>query len=138
MIVQPFKVLVCGGRKFDDRTFLFDVLSAMHSEFHFTELIHGGAFGADLLSEEWAKENEVPSKAFRPNYKKYEPRIAPLRRNTVMAQQKPDLVVAFPGGSGTADMVKKAYKNKLNVIILDEAPRGLLKKIIRKNKNATR
>lgn len=136
---RPCKVLVCGGRKFDDEKFLYDILDAMHAEFKFTEIIHGGAFGADKLAGKWALERGIKETVFKPNYSKYAPRIAPLRRNTVMAQQKPDLVVAFPGGSGTADMVKKSYQHKLNVIVLDEAPRGLLRKLIRKGKrNATK
>lgn len=133
-IIQPYKVLVCGGRKFDDEKFLYDILDAMHAEFKFTEIIHGGAFGADKLAGKWASERGIKETVYRPNYSKYPPHIAPFRRNTVMAQQKPNLVVAFPGGNGTADMVKKAQRHKLNIIILDEAPQGLLRKLIKKGK----
>src|SRR5216684_4086692 len=68
----------------------------------------GGATGADQFAMEWA--------ATKPEIKRYvchadwetHGRAAGPIRNEKMLTWKPDLVVAFPGGVGTADMVRRA------------------------------
>ena len=51
---MPLRVLVCGGREFRNRSFLFDVLDKFHAATPFDLLIHGGARGADRLAGDWA------------------------------------------------------------------------------------
>jgi predicted Rossmann-fold nucleotide-binding protein len=43
-------------------------------------------------------------------------RAAGPRRNQEMLMRKPNLVVAFPGGEGTADMVQKAIAAGVKVV----------------------
>ena len=50
------RVLITGGRSFDDRTLLFETLDRLHAIHEFTLLIHGDARGADRLGGEWARE----------------------------------------------------------------------------------
>jgi hypothetical protein len=40
----------------------------------------------------------------------------PIRNGNMLLLSKPDLVVAFPGGSGTVGMCKKAYAQSIPVI----------------------
>lgn len=101
------RVLVTGGSDFDERELLFRVLNEQHGRTRFTLLIHGGASGADRLAGEWADANGVDVQVEAPNWKKYG-RAAGLIANGEMIRQNPDLVIAFPGGKGTADMVKRA------------------------------
>ena len=58
------RVLVCGGRQFEDRDTLNAALDKLHQERGFTLLIAGGARGADSLAEAWAKAAGVPRKIY--------------------------------------------------------------------------
>ena len=49
------KIAVIGSRNFKDKNLLKTVLDA---ETQITELITGGAVGADTMAENWAKEND--------------------------------------------------------------------------------
>ena len=110
------RVLVCGGRQFEDRDTLNATLDKLHQERGFTLLIAGGARGADSLAEAWAKAARVPRKIYTA-YWDY-----PSRRNQRMLdERRPDLVVAFPGGRGTADMVGRARSAGIEVIDFGEA-----------------
>lgn len=53
-------VLVCGGRDYDDRAHVFDVLDGIHGAFPIVRIIEGGASGADRLAREWAGERWIP------------------------------------------------------------------------------
>jgi YspA, cpYpsA-related SLOG family len=54
------KVLVCGGRDFDDRATVYAKLDRLHADRPFGAMIAGGARGADTLAVEWAKNRGVP------------------------------------------------------------------------------
>jgi hypothetical protein len=96
------KVLVCGGRNFRSPAQVFRALDRLHQEKPITELMQGGATGADQFAMEWA--------ATKPEIKRYvchadwetHGRAAGPIRNEKMLTWKPDLVVAFPGGDGTS------------------------------------
>ena len=45
-----------------------------------SEIVSGGASGADELAEEYARRNHLPMKIFRPDYQVYH-KSAPLQRN---------------------------------------------------------
>ena len=114
------RLLVTGGRNFADRDFLFATLDRLHAEHGFTLLIHGDARGADQLAGEWAQERGVAILARPADWLRYGGGDAP-RRNRQMLDEKPDLVVAFPGGSGTRNMVEIARKAGVNVIVVQAA-----------------
>lgn len=119
-IENVMKLLVTGGRNFNDEEFVFKELDKLHKIYNFSLLIHGDATGADTLSKNWALKNNVPVKAFpvtKQDWQQYG-KAAGVIRNSVMLKENPDLLVAFPGGKGTADMVKKAQKINLEIINL--------------------
>lgn len=107
------KILVCGGRDFSDTTLLVSVLETLG----ITHLVHGGARGADTLAGHWARLNNVPTTKHMADWATYG-RRAGMIRNALMLSNHPDLelVVAFPGGSGTANMVSKARAAGLKVL----------------------
>lgn len=114
------RLLVTGGRDFADRDFLFATLDRLHAEYGFTLLIHGDARGADQLAGEWAQERGVAILARPADWLRYGGGDAP-RRNRQMLDEKPDLVVAFPGGSGTRNMVDIASKAGVKVVVVEAA-----------------
>lgn len=100
------RVLVCGGRDFSDYERVDDYLASLYPPP--TAIIHGCARGADSLASRWARENAVPEVCFKADWNKNGKAAGPIRNAEMLAKGKPDLVVAFPGGRGTADMVAKA------------------------------
>jgi len=113
------RLLVTGGRYFSNRQLLHQTLDLLHAQHPFTVVIHGAAGGADELAGQWANANQVPIEAYPAEWRRYG-RAAGVLRNTAMLNSGPDLVVAFPGGKGTADMVRKAEQAGLNVVVIDD------------------
>lgn len=113
------KVLVTGGRDFKNRKLLFKTLDKLHGKFPFTVLIHGDARGADTLADSWACLRGVETDPCPADWNTFGKAAGGIR-NSEMLTRQPDLVVAFPGGSGTFDMVSKAYAAGLDVISIAE------------------
>jgi len=99
------RVLVCGGRYYDDWTFIVNVLDSVHARQPVTLLIEGGATGADSLARRWAIARGIEVATYRANWDRYEHRAVPIRNSQMLLKGRPDLVVAFKGGRGTAHMV---------------------------------
>ena len=111
------KVLVCGGRDFDDGARLREVLNSLHENLGpITCLVHGGARGADSLAGTWATHKGIEVHAHPADWKKHGRGAGPLRNREMLNSEKPDLVVAFPGGRGTAHMVALAKQHGYNVV----------------------
>lgn len=108
-------VLVTGGRRFSDAAFLIETLDWLNASRKFSLLVHGGASGADKLAGEWAKARMVPVKVYMAEWSKHGRAAGPIR-NRDMLQETPALVVAFPGGIGTANMVQVAREHGIEVI----------------------
>lgn len=108
-------VIVCGGREFEDRHFVFTALDAFHHKYPITLLVHGEARGADNLGRLWARERKIPIRGIAADWEKYGSRAGPLRNQKMLDTQLPDAVVAFPGGVGTAHMKKIARQAGVKV-----------------------
>ena len=110
------RVIVCGGRDFGSPAQVWRALDALHLKMPITELMQGGATGADQFAREWA--------ATKPGIKRYvckaewdaHGRAAGPMRNQRMIEWKPEVVMAFPGGRGTADMVRRADSAGITVL----------------------
>ena len=121
------KVLVCGGR--DYGMVPFDICPRAHEAAQaratkqrevlkakmfqlkgqgMTFLIHGGARGADDLAGQWAEVNGVPQDVYWADWERYGKPAGIIRNRKMLEVGCPDLVVAFPGGRGTQDMVRRA------------------------------
>ncbi len=113
-------VLVCGGRDYADARALNEALDAIHREKHITGLIHGAARGADSLASAWARSRGIPAIAFPADWKKDGKAAGFIRNATMLRDGRPELVVAFPGGKGTAHMVKLAKAAGVSVLEIAE------------------
>lgn len=110
------KVLVCGGRDFEDESAVVNFLFRLDDERPITAIVHGGARGADMIGGRAAQLLKVPCHVFPANWKRDGKAAGPIRNQRMLDQGKPDVVVAFPGGKGTADMVKRARSHGIEVI----------------------
>lgn len=102
-----FRVLVTGGRDFTNRPVVNATLTALHEARPIGTLVCGGARGADMLAVEWAIANGVKVAIYPADWRQHGDAAGPLR-NQAMVATRPDHVVAFPGGAGTADCVRRA------------------------------
>lgn len=113
------KVIVCGGRSFRSPAQVWRGLDEIHSERPITQLMHGGANGVDRFAREWAaKKPTIKRYVCHAQWDKHGRKAGPIR-NKHMLNWKPDLVIAFPGGAGTADMVKQARSAGVIVLFPD-------------------
>ena len=112
------RVLVCGGRDFDDRAALDVALDRLHAQRRFTLLIAGGARGADTMAEQWARDRGIRTRIYMARWTIYGRAAGPIRNSRMLRKGRPDLVVAFPGGTGTAGMVALAREAGVEVVML--------------------
>jgi hypothetical protein len=123
------KILVCGGRDFKRWGVIAEALRA-----HMTPgdknvlLIHGGCDGADKFAADWADCNGIHTARVDALWEWYREKgnakaAGPIR-NGVMLALAPDLVIAFPGGTGTANMCKQAEGAGIRIVRITEAVTG--------------
>ena len=99
-------LLCCGGRDFDDPALLRWALTPLRP----ARLVHGAAAGADAAAAAWAEAAGVPVTAYPADWAQHG-KSAGVQRNRRMLDAEDaslDLLVAFPGGRGTADMRARA------------------------------
>lgn len=128
-------VLICGGRDFGHvgialglspkevarrqyeivyaETYLSNQLSDYMPEL---VIVHGGARGADSIADRWAKRNHISVKPHPADWDRFQKAAGPIRNQEMLDEEKPDLVIAFPGGRGTADMVSRARRSGVKII----------------------
>jgi len=106
------KVLVCGGQFYTDADRIANELSLIKP---FDLLIHGDSYGADRLAKNWADQRGIPICTFTANWSNFGRSAGSVRDGWMIKFGKPDLVIAFPGGRGTADMVRKARAANIEV-----------------------
>lgn len=110
------RVLVCGGRDFNDEELLCKTLDEYDLARTFTGLIHGGASGADWMAGRWAANAGIPASSYPAEWGKHGYGAGPKRNRQMLREGRPDLVIAFPGGRGTANMVAQARAAGIEVI----------------------
>jgi hypothetical protein len=107
------RVIVTGGRNYKDRTRVYAELDAVDV----TALSVGNCpSGADLYAREWAnlRHRAYMTTVFHAYWSSQGPSAGP-KRNSRMVAAGADLVLAFPGGKGTADCVAQARKAGIRV-----------------------
>lgn len=132
------RVLVCGGRDFGklptahwrlpDRgasakekavaefRLLGDTLETFKIDHGITAIIHGGAAGVDRLARNWGLRQLLPVHEFKADWKTHGKGAGPIRNAKMIRDGRPDVVIAFPGGKGTADCVRQARSAGIQVI----------------------
>lgn len=124
------RLLVCGGRDYHDAAELNSTLDRIAADRGPIEvLIHGAARGADTLAHLWAEMRGIPVASFPADWDRHGRSAGAIRNGQMLTEGRPDLVVAFPGGNGTANMVRQSRERGVEVIKVDEPeppePEGL-------------
>lgn len=120
------RVLVCGSRYWTRRHYLFGVLDSLHEEMQFTVVIEGEAPGADRMAALWARRHDVAVAAYPADWAEHGRAAGPIRNRRMLAEGKPDLVVAFheriSASKGTIDMMRQAGKAGVKVMLFNGKP----------------
>jgi cysteine synthase len=117
------RVLVCGGRNYPDRLAVWrelDRLTEADDDHPLGKvaltIIHGACrSGADLWADEWAVVNWARFEEYPADWKAHGKAAGPIRNQRMLDEGKPDLVLAFPGGRGTQDMITRALRAGVRV-----------------------
>lgn len=110
------RVLVCGGREFANRQWLDMVLDKCGP----IEIISGMARGADRMAAEYGYKNGMAVHEFPADWDKHKKAAGPIRNQQMIDEGHPDAGIAFPGGTGTADMIRRLKKAGIPVLDLRE------------------
>lgn len=103
------RIIVCGGRYYSNKDRVFETLDALQDRVGSFELMHGGARGADALAHDWWWDRGLgPCEPMPADWETHGRAAGPIRNQLMLDEHKPDLVIAFAGGRGTADMVRRA------------------------------
>ncbi|MEO1343989.1 MAG: SLOG family protein [Pseudomonadota bacterium] len=111
------RVLICGGREVDQ-----SVLTAVREWVAANcspgdVVIHRAARGVDTEAMHAAETKPgVLHSAFHADWEGLGRAAGPTRNKQMLDEGCPDLVVAFPGGRGTANMVKQAQASGVEVL----------------------
>ncbi len=111
------KILVCGSRKWWDYQAIWARLGELPPD---TEIIEGGAPGADLMARDVAKDIGLEYVEYGANWKGPHKLQAGKARNIKMLErEKPDLVIAFQlkRSSGTQHTIDEARTRDIAVEI---------------------
>lgn len=111
-------VVACGGRNFYNMKAISHHLGAVNDAHIIRILATGGANGADKQAETWASLQGIQVVSFPVSRKQWQigGKGEGHRRNRLMLEMvRPHLVVAFPGGNGTANCVWNARSMGIEV-----------------------
>jgi hypothetical protein len=112
------RVLVTGGRSYANKMRVWSTLNQLLQEHGDLVVIEGGADGADAFARAWcARARRSPERRDKvhliteeADWDRHGKAAGPIRNARMLLVHKPDLVVAFSGGRGTANCVEQARK----------------------------
>jgi predicted polyphosphate/ATP-dependent NAD kinase len=119
---EGITVLVCGGRDFSDAESVWEVLDLLDSERRIEFIVAGDAAGADALAHKWANERSRDHTMYVAHWSLHGNAAGPIRNQRMLDEESIDVVIAFPGGRGTADMTRRAVE--AGIPVLETGPKS--------------
>lgn len=130
-MTAPLRIMVTGGRDYAD----FGHVCFVLGQYDISELCHGSARGLDTLAERWAYMTHTRAVPFpadwegpcretcQPGHRRYRtsgtsycPAAGVYRNQRMVDEFKPDLGIAFRGGTGTADAASRLTVARIKVV----------------------
>lgn len=114
------RILVCGGREYGKQPAEREQFAEAMRKYAFGAqlIISGGARGADTLAFYWATAKGIPAQEYPADWDRLGSFAGHVRNQKMLDEGKPHLVIAFPGGRGTADMTRRARKAGIPVVVV--------------------
>lgn len=120
------KVLVCGGRHYNNYEKIFDVIKSLKEKYGNITIIEGGAPGADKHARTVCEKEGIPFNEYPADWKKYGRAAGPKRNQQMLDCECPDLVIAFhediESSKGTKDMINRARRLNIETLMIEKDP----------------
>ncbi len=121
-------VMTTGGRKYEERERVFEVMDQIHAHREIDIVINGDCQqyrrrGADWYVREWAYSRKVVYMSVPMDFKRYGKPAGPIRNSAMFNYFPVRELIAFPGGAGTKDTVDKAKRKGISVLEIPEERR---------------
>lgn len=110
-------ILVTGGRGYANVGAVWNALRSTIGSRHASDVlvVQGGAKGTDALARRAAHALGCRGATYGADWIRHGRSAGPIRNERMLRLSQPDIVLAFPGGRGTADMVRRAKKAGVTV-----------------------
>jgi hypothetical protein len=111
----PGLCLIVSGGQPADRAAVFTTLDGVHARSGIRFLIQANSAGAAYFASEWANERGIPCGEYPLNWDEHGKNAQQIRNQEMIDKSNPDGVIAWPGGPGPTDLVRRAKKAGLTV-----------------------
>lgn len=121
--------VVCGSRGNRHWTWVAEQLDDLHARRLIRRLVEGGqrqrekqghawhvVGGVDFHALCWAQDRRIERRTVEADWDGQGRKAGPLRNGRMLEEERPDFLVSFPGGTGTADCVAQARAAGIEVI----------------------
>jgi len=108
-------VLVCGGRDYRCYAHVAEVLDKLFKDYPDACIVQGGADGADRMAQIYCYNKGRPCLEMDATWDYYQRSAGRIRNGWMLKYVDVKMVLAFPGGSGTADMKRQASMQKIPI-----------------------
>lgn len=72
------------------------------------------------MALDWASDRHLITETYLADWNTHGNSAGPIRNKQMLDEGKPDLILAFPGGKGTADMIRQVSAARLPVLTVVE------------------
>lgn len=125
-MTKPLRILVCGGRKYNNRRGVYDYLDSVIEQH---PIVLGTGYnprdkrfqGLDQLAYEWAVSRGVPGRCYPAHWGLFGRSAGPRRNRRMLEMFEAEVLLAWPGNTGTANMMEIAGDAGVLVIQPPEA-----------------
>lgn len=118
MSSNELRILICGGRNYDDRTYFYHFMDRVIEKIRGTGesqkrdvvIIHGAARGADSLADDYGRERGLRVIRYPADWETHGRSAGAIRNKLMLTDGDPHVIVAFKGGRGTQNMIQQGKK----------------------------
>ena len=110
-------VAITGGKTVADADAIWSTLDRTREKYGDMVLVHGGGPGTDKVAASWANARGVDQVVCRPDWNAHG-KAAPFRRNDDLLNLLPKGVIAFPGSGITGNLIDKAKRLGIPVMVV--------------------
>ena len=110
-------VAITGGKTVTDAGAIWATLDRTRAKYANMVLVHGGGPGVEKIAASWAEARGVDQIVCRPDWNAHG-KAAPFRRNDDLLNLLPKGVIAFPGSGITGNLIDKAKRLGIPVMIM--------------------
>lgn len=114
------RLLICAGRHYADSRLCRQALDAFQCLHEVRVVIHGGNQSLGAHIEDWAREIGAHLIRYPPNWQRHGKQAERLRNSFMLADSRPDIVLALPGGADTEELLGQAKAQGIRTLSVND------------------